>query len=51
VLDQNEWLAFGVDSRAVEGMAGYYFHVLGEVFLECSNFGGFAGCLTSYDGT
>lgn len=51
VLDEDKGLAFGIDVRAVEGMAADDVNVLREVLLEGSNLGGFARCLTSDDGT
>jgi hypothetical protein len=50
VLDQDERLAFGVDARPVEGVAGYDADIGGEVLLESFNLWCFARRLAANDG-
>ena len=47
VFDEDERLAFGVDIRPVERVAGYNVDVFGEMSLEGGDFGGFAGGLAA----
>lgn len=51
MFDQHQGLAFGVDSGAVQRVAGYDLDVGGEVFFKGGHFGGFARGLTADYGT
>ena len=39
-----------VNVGAMQGMTGDYLHIVREIFFKCSDFGSFAGCLTTDHG-
>lgn len=49
MLDDRQRLTFGVDVGPMERVAGYDFHIFGEMALERCHLGSFAGCLSTYD--
>lgn len=51
MLDEDQWLSFWVDARAMEGVARYNVDVAGEVFLKGGNLGGFTRRLAADNST
>lgn len=51
VLDYDEWLALGVDWRAMEGMDWYDLNILRQVFIESCEFRGFTRGLPADNGS
>lgn len=44
-----QWLAFRIDIWTMEGVAGYYLDIFGQMFLKSHQLRGFAGGLAAND--